>query len=62
MKVVINTDTCIACSVCVSMCPEVFEISGDTVITKVDEIPSDLEESVRDAANSCPTDAISIEE
>jgi ferredoxin len=62
MKVTVDEETCIGCESCVEMCPEVFEMSDDKAIVKVDEVPEGVEESCREAAENCPVEAIQIEE
>jgi len=47
---------------CVEICPEVFEMEGYVAITKMDEVPEELEEACREAAESCPAEAIVIKE
>lgn len=62
MKATVDTDLCISCGVCISICPDVFDWGDDGFShVIVDEIPEDLEDDVRDAAEQCPTDAILIE-
>ncbi len=63
MKVVVDAETCVGCSTCEGICPEVFEMTDDDKATvKLDEIPSELEDACREAADACPVEAISIEE
>jgi len=62
MRVMIDEEACIGCGVCSETCPEVFEMNNDKASVKVDEVPEDLMESCRDAAESCPVEAIQIEE
>jgi ferredoxin len=62
MKVKIDVDACAGDGTCAEECPEVFEMEGDLAVVKVDEIPKELEESVREVAKDCPVDAIIIEE
>jgi ferredoxin len=62
MKCKIDPDLCTGDEICVQVCPEVFEMEGDKAIVKMDEIPEDLQDSVREAADSCPSEAIIIEE
>jgi ferredoxin len=55
-------EECTACELCVDLCPEVFELTGD--IARVIE-GADLaahEDEIREAAESCPVEAIHIEE
>ncbi len=62
MKASIVKDDCIACGLCEEICPEVF-VQGDEVAEViVDTVPADAEDCAREAADSCPTDAIIIEE
>ncbi len=61
MKVIVDEETCIGCEACVDICPEVFEMSGDKAIVKVNEVPADLIDSCREAAENCPVEAIQIE-
>ena len=44
------------------MCPEVFEMEDDKAIVLQEEVPEELQDSVREAADSCPSEAIIIEE
>lgn len=61
MKVTVDEETCIGCEACVDICPEVFEMSGDKAIVKVNEVPADLIDSCKEAAENCPVEAIQIE-
>lgn len=60
MKVRI-TDTCTACGLCCDTCPEVFEMGDDVAQVIVDEVPSEHEDAVQQAADECPVEAIIIE-
>ncbi|MEX0567581.1 MAG: ferredoxin [Candidatus Njordarchaeota archaeon] len=70
-KVKIDPDKCIACGVCMSLCPDVF-VAGDDGKSQLaeqfrkdspheGEIPEDLLECAQNAAGSCPNQAITIE-
>jgi len=37
-------------------------MQGDKAIAKMEEVPEDLKDLVREAADSCPSEAIIIEE
>ena len=60
MKVRIE-DTCTACELCVDTCPEVFEMGQDMAQVIVDEVPSEFEDAVQQAADECPSEAIIVE-
>lgn len=61
MKAIVNTDLCIGCEACVDTCPDVFKMDGDKAIVTATPVPSDVEDSCKDAADSCPVDAIAVE-
>ena len=60
MKVKIDQDVCTGDAICVDLCPDVFEMDGDTAKVIVDEIPEEFEDACRDAAESCPEGCIEI--
>ncbi|OEH86271.1 ferredoxin [Desulfuribacillus stibiiarsenatis] len=61
MKATVDQDLCISCGACIDICSEVFDWNDDgKAHVKSNEISSDLEDSVREASESCPTDAIPI--
>ena len=63
MKVKVNKDACIGCGACAAICDEVFEINDEGLSeAKVEEVKEEFQDEVRDAADSCPTGAIVIEE
>ena len=62
MKVTINPDECSGCGLCADICPEVFDMDGDLAVVKTQEVPEDLEDAVREAAECCCTEGIKIEE
>jgi ferredoxin len=63
MKPVVDEDLCIGCGNCEDTCPEVFRLEDDGLAHVIVENPGeDLYGCVRDAADSCPVDAITIEE
>ena len=63
MKVVVDFDTCDGNGVCMSICPEVFEVKDDGYLYLLQDEPSEeLREKVKGAEVSCPTQAITIED
>lgn len=63
MKAIVDQDLCISCGACIDICSEVFDWNDDgKADAKQHEIPSDLEDSVREASEACPTDAIPLED
>lgn len=62
MKAHVDHDTCIGCGVCPSVCPEVFEMRDDGLShVIVDTVPAAAEDAAKDAEESCPVDAITVE-
>lgn len=63
MKVKVNRDSCIGCGACAAICDEVFEIDDEGLsVAKTEEVEEDKKQEVQDAADSCPTGAIEVEE
>ena len=71
-KVKIDPDKCIGCGVCASVAPSIFILNTDegksniveqyrTENQYVGEIPDEMESEAKTAADSCPTQAITIE-
>jgi len=53
-------DTCTACGLCSETCPEVFELGDVIAEVLVDEVPPEYEDSVQEAAEDCPVQAIAV--
>jgi ferredoxin len=62
MKVRVDAELCTGCGVCVDTCPEVFVLRDDISVVLVGEVPQEYAEAARDAADSCPTEAITVDE
>jgi len=61
MKAFIDPELCTGCELCVDTCPDVFEMEDDLAVVKVDVVPDDAEDCAQEAAESCPSEAITIE-
>lgn len=61
MKAKVDSGKCDGTGVCEQMCPSVFKVNGDTAEVMVDDVPSDAEDTCRQAMQGCPTGAISLE-
>lgn len=63
MKAYIDKDGCIACELCVEMCPSVFRMAddGNNAEVYVDEVPQEDIANAEEARDSCPVDVISLE-
>ncbi len=62
MKANVIEDQCIGDGVCVDICPQVFQMGDDGLAhVIVDEVPADVEDAAREAAEACPTVAIDVD-
>jgi ferredoxin len=62
MKVVVDFDICQSNAVCMEVAPKVFEVRDDGYLYVLEENPSEaLRAEVEEAAERCPTGAITIE-
>jgi ferredoxin len=62
MKVVVDFDICQSNAVCMEIAPKVFEVRDDGYLYVLMEEPNEsLRADVEEAAERCPTGAISIE-
>lgn len=59
MKIVVNRAKCIAASNCMGMAPEVFMLDGQKKAIVVNAKGAD-DATVIEAAESCPTEAITL--
>jgi ferredoxin len=63
MRVIVDFDVCASTGSCMQICPEVFEVRSDGYLYILQESPPDeLRSKVEEAADLCPTGAISIED
>lgn len=61
MKAIVDEAKCIGCGLCADTCPAVFRMEGDVAKVVVAEVPADAEAACREAAASCPVEAIEIQ-
>jgi ferredoxin len=63
MKVRVDASVCAGFGVCLGLSPDMFELHDDGyAVVRVGEVPQALEGVARQAANQCPSGAISISE
>lgn len=63
MKVVVDFDLCQSNGICQGLAPEVFEVRDDGYLYVLQENPDEsLRKKVEQAVNSCPVQAISLQE
>ncbi len=61
MKAVVDQETCIGCTLCVQVCPEVYKMEEDKAIVTTDPVPAEFAERAKQGADECPVNAIKIE-
>ena len=60
MKVTVDEDRCAGHGMCLTLCPEVFDLTDDGwAVANPEEVPAELERAARDAIENCPEHAIS---
>ncbi len=63
MRANVDPDLCIGCGICEGIVPEVFSMLNEPYAeVLLDPIPAEFEDAVREAAEECPEEAISITE
>ncbi len=58
MELEVNADTCIGCGLCVSIAPEVFEMSGNKAVVQELPVAEEHADAAREAIEACPVSAI----
>ena len=62
MKARVDKDTCIGCGLCPSICPEDIELTEEGYAHEIKkEVTEDCHDEAKEAAESCPVDAIEVE-
>lgn len=60
MRVKVDEDRCRGHGMCLTLCPEVFDLSYDGwAVADPEDVPEALEDSAREAIENCPERAIS---
>ena len=62
MNVRIDADLCTACGLCTDDVPDVFQMGDEVAEVIKPDVPSELEDAVRDATSDCPAESIIVEE
>jgi len=61
-KAYVDPDICTGCGLCTAICPEVFEMDGDVAVARQPDYKAlGVEETAREAADSCPVSAIRLD-
>jgi ferredoxin len=61
VKATVDDDRCRGHGICWSLCPEVFDLTGDGYAeVLLPEIPPRFEKAVADARDNCPEHAITL--
>ena len=63
MKAYVDDDLCIGCGTCPEVCPDVFHMTDDGIAHAINgDIPEDVLGNAKQACDSCPVDAIDIDD
>jgi ferredoxin len=61
-KIILDQNKCIGCNTCPLLDPETFEMDTTIYKAKVKKQPEKITDTIQNAINSCPVQAISIQE
>ena len=61
MKVRVDPEICIGCTLCEQTCPAVFRMEGDKAVAYIAIVPKEHEAACKKAAEECPVSAINVE-
>ncbi len=63
MKAYVDDDLCIGCGTCPEVCPDVFHMTDEGIAHAIDgDIPEDVLGIAKQARDSCPVEAIDIDD
>jgi ferredoxin len=61
MNAIVDKDLCVGCELCAQICPAVFSMGTDGFAEAIaGPVPAEEEPSCKEAAESCPVDAIAV--
>lgn len=60
MEAKVDQEACIGCGACVDICPDVFKMDGDKVISSLEELSDETAKCAKEAEETCPVDAIVV--
>lgn len=61
LRASVNKNACIGCGLCTEICPSVFSMNQQGLAeATTSTIDPSMGQAVRDAANACPTNAITV--
>lgn len=59
MRVVVDEDRCAGHGMCLTLCPEVFDLTDDGwAVADPEEVPAEHQDAAREAIQNCPERAI----
>ncbi|TVR55873.1 MAG: ferredoxin [Spirochaetaceae bacterium] len=61
MNVRVDEDLCSGCELCANSVPDIFKMEDNLAKVIQADVPANLEEDVRDVADSCPVEAIIVD-
>ncbi|MCG2711286.1 MAG: ferredoxin [Candidatus Omnitrophica bacterium] len=61
MRAIIDAEACVGCGLCANMCAEVYQMEDDKAIVIGNSIADEMLDCAKEAASSCPVEAIKIE-
>ena len=62
MEAKVDQNVCIGCTLCATVCPEVFEMNAENKAEANSELTEAFMDRVNEATDGCPVSAIFVEE
>jgi ferredoxin len=61
MRVAVDEDRCAGHGMCLTLCPEVFDLTDDGwAVAASPDVPAGLEDAAHEAIDNCPENAIHL--